>query len=204
MLRPYLSQVEAMFGRGLLHATNLTNTIIQMHNQNKFKEMVIYWESCHSGSMFQNLLPNNINVYALSASSPDQSSYACYDDKELRNYLGDCFSVHWMEDADMEDLNGESLLTQYLITKYKTNTSTVEQWGSSLKMDDEKVGAYLGSEDLGGQNYFDFMSSKVRQSNQIHPVKQSDVALQIQIMELNGATSLEESTKLETKLIYGS
>ena len=190
----------SMFGRGLLHATNLTNTIIQMHNQNKFKEMVIYWESCHSGSMFQNLLPNNINVYALSASSPDQESYACYDDKKLRNYLGDCFSVHWMEDADIEDLNGESLLTQYLITKYRTNTSTVEQWGSSLQMDDEKVGSYLGSEDFGGQNYFDFMSSKVRLSNQIHPVKQSDVALQVQIMQLNGATSLEDNMNLETKI----
>jgi len=190
----------SLFGRGMLHATNLTNTIVQMHNQKRFKEMVIYWESCHSGSMFQNLLPNDINVYAMSASSPNQESYACYDDKTLNNFLGDCFSVHWMEDADIENLNGESLLTQYLITKFSTNTSTVEQWGSSFKMDDEKVGSYLGSKDLGGQHYFNFMSSKIKLSNQIHPVKQSDVALQVNIMKLNGATSLDESNDLEKEI----
>ena len=180
----------SMFGRGMLKATNLTDTILAMHKNNKYKEMVIYWESCHSGSMFQNLLPNNINVYALSASSPDQESYACYNDKDLRNYVGDCFSVHWMEDADIENLNGETLLTQYLITKFRTNTSTVEQWGSSLQMDDEKMAEYLGSADsLGGQNYFNFFTTNTNAIHPTHPVKQSDVALRVHIMNLNNDAS---------------
>ena len=180
----------SMFGKGLLHATNLTDTILGMHKNERYKEMVIYWESCHSGSMFQNLLPNNINVYALSASSPDQESYACYNDKDLRNYVGDCFSVHWMEDADIENLNGETLLTQYLITKFRTNTSTVEQWGSSLQMDDEKMAEYLGSADnLGGQNYFNFFTTNTNAIHPTHPVKQSDVALRVHIMNLNNDAS---------------
>jgi legumain len=171
-----------------------------MHKEEKFKEMVIYWESCHSGSMFQNLLPNNINVYALSASSPDQESYACYLDKTIRNYLGDCFSVHWMEDADIENLNGESLLTQYLITKYRTNTSTVEQWGSSFGMDDEKVGDYLGSTTLGGQTYYDFTSSSPISTKGNDPVRQSDVALAIQIVKLMNASSFDEENTQENEL----
>ena len=180
----------SMFGRGMLKATNLTDTILAMHKNKKYKEMVIYWESCHSGSMFQNLLPNNINVYALSASSPDEESYACYNDKHLRNYVGDCFSVHWMEDSDIENLNGESLFTQYLITKYRTNTSTVEQWGSKLKMEEEKVGDYLGSDRVGGQNYYDFSTSNLNLKDVIHPVKQSDVALRIKIMSSNNSPTL--------------
>merc|ERR1711908_253497 len=141
---------------------------------------------------------NNINVYALSASSPDQESYACYRDDTINNYLGDCFSVHWMEDADVENLNGESLFTQYLITKYRTNTSTVEQWGSSSKMDDEKVGDYLGYTLSNGHTHFDATASDLISTKD--PVKQSDAALAIQIMKLMNATSFDEQNDQENEL----
>lgn len=39
-------------------------------------------------------------VYALSASSPHQHSYACYYDDDLGTFLGDVFSIKWMEDTD--------------------------------------------------------------------------------------------------------
>lgn len=190
----------SLFGKGLLHATNLTDTIIQMHEDTKFKEMVIYWESCHSGSMFQNLLPNNINVYALTASSPKEESYACYEDKHIRNYLGDCFSVHWMEDADKENLNGETLLTQYLITKYETNTSHVEQWGSNLKMDHEKVGDFLGSGNGGEPKYFDISKSQTHSVGFMRPVRQSDVILAIHKMKLKDAKDSYETERAKKSL----
>jgi hypothetical protein len=105
-----------------------------------------------------------------------------------------------MEDADIENLNGESLLTQYLITKYKTNTSTVEQWGSSLKMDNEKVGDYLGSTRVGGQNYFDFTSTNPISTKGKDPVRQSDVALSIQIMKLMNVSNVDEENNQENEL----
>ena len=61
--------------------------------------MVFYLEACESGSMFESL-PKSINIYATTASGPDKSSYACYFDKKRDTYLGDVYSVKWMEDSD--------------------------------------------------------------------------------------------------------
>lgn len=42
-----------------------------------------------------------IAVYATTAANPKESSYACYYDEERQTYLGDWYSVNWMEDSDM-------------------------------------------------------------------------------------------------------
>ena len=61
---------------------------------------MFYVEACESGSMFDKLLPKNINVYATTAANSEESSYACYYDDNLQTYLGDLYSVNWMEDSD--------------------------------------------------------------------------------------------------------
>lgn len=50
--------------------------------------------------MFEGLLPENINIYATTASNAEESSYACYWDDKRQAYLGDVYSVNWMEDSD--------------------------------------------------------------------------------------------------------
>jgi legumain len=62
--------------------------------------LVLYIEACESGSMFEKLLRNDINVYATTASNSKESSYATYYDDQLGAYLGDLYSVSWMEDSD--------------------------------------------------------------------------------------------------------
>lgn len=44
-----------------LTAQQLNQAIQSMHSQNKFKQMVVYIEACESGSMFDGLLPTDIN-----------------------------------------------------------------------------------------------------------------------------------------------
>ena len=99
--------------------------------------MVFYIEACESGSMM-NHLADNINVYATTAANPRESSYACYYDDERQTYLGDWYSVNWMEDSDMEDLRKETLHKQFQLVKKRTNTSHVMQYGnksiSSMKV----------------------------------------------------------------------
>ena len=65
-----------------------------------FLQMVIYIEACESGSMFDDLLKTDINVFATTAANPDESSYACYYDDKRETYLGDRYSVSWLEDSD--------------------------------------------------------------------------------------------------------
>ena len=71
-----------------------------MHAAKMYKKMLIYWESCESGSMFNNLLPTDINVLAVTASNPSEPSYPCYNGPEPHLHgllLGDEFSIRWME-----------------------------------------------------------------------------------------------------------
>ncbi|XP_030574581.1 legumain [Archocentrus centrarchus] len=112
-----------------LHVEDLQEAIKYMHENKKYKKMVFYIEACESGSMM-NHLPTDINVYATTAANPEESSYACYYDEARDTYLGDWYSVNWMEDSDVEDLTKESLLKQFKIVKNHTTTSHVQQYGN--------------------------------------------------------------------------
>jgi len=129
-----------------LHAQDLMKTIKSMHSSNKYGQMVFYIEACESGSMFETLLPKNINVYATTASNADESSYACYFDDKRQTYLGDVYSVNWMEDSDKENLNLETLHKQYQIVKKETNTSHVMEYGDA-HIGDEACGEFQGTKD---------------------------------------------------------
>ncbi|MBN3309658.1 legumain [Amia ocellicauda] len=112
-----------------LHVKDLQDTITYMHKNKKYQKMVFYIEACESGSMM-NHLPTDIDVYATTASNPHESSYACYYDDKRDTYLGDVYSVSWMEDSDVEDLSKETLIKQFKIVKTLTNTSHVMQYGN--------------------------------------------------------------------------
>lgn len=120
-----------------LHVKDLNETIRYMYKHRKYQKMVFYIEACESGSMMR-LLPADINVYATTAANPKESSYACYYDEQRSTYLGDWYSVNWMEDSDVEDLTKETLHKQYQLVKSHTNTSHVMQYGnktmSSMKL----------------------------------------------------------------------
>lgn len=131
------------FPEANLMATQLSGAIKAMAAENKFRKMVLYIEACESGSIFDGLLPDDINVYATTAANPNESSYACYYD-ELRNtYLGDFYSVNWMEDSDHENLHRETLLRQFKIVKDETNTSHVTEYGD-MQMGHMKLSAFQG------------------------------------------------------------
>ncbi|UJR29393.1 hypothetical protein I4U23_010605 [Adineta vaga] len=117
------------FPHGVLYAKDFNKTITTMYNEKKYKQMVIYIEACESGSMFEDILSDKINVYGTTAANAQESSYACYHDLLRGTYLGDVYSVVWMEDSDIEQLDQETLFQQYSITQQKTNTSHVMQFG---------------------------------------------------------------------------
>uniref|UniRef100_A0A8C5ML06 Legumain n=1 Tax=Leptobrachium leishanense TaxID=445787 RepID=A0A8C5ML06_9ANUR len=112
-----------------LYAANLSDTIQYMYDNKRYSKMVFYIEACESGSMMESL-PNNINVYSTTAANPSESSYACYYDERLDTYLGDEYSVNWMEDSDVEDLTKETLHRQYVLVKNHTVKSHVMQYGN--------------------------------------------------------------------------
>ncbi|KAM9777492.1 legumain [Neosynchiropus ocellatus] len=112
-----------------LHVKDLQDTITFMHQNRKYKKMVFYIEACESGSMMTDL-PADIDVYATTAANSHESSYACYFDEKRDTYLGDWYSVNWMEDSDAEDLRKETLMKQFKVVRSHTNTSHVQQFGN--------------------------------------------------------------------------
>jgi legumain len=62
-------------------------------------------EACESGSIFEGLLPKNINIYATTASNAVENSWAAYCPgdhpsvpSEYETCLGDVYSISWLED----------------------------------------------------------------------------------------------------------
>ncbi|CAK8677741.1 unnamed protein product [Clavelina lepadiformis] len=126
-----------------LYKNDLNNAIETMHQRKRYKQLVLYVEACESGSMFDNLLKTDINVFATTAANPSESSYACYFDEKRKTYLGDRYSVSWLEDSDNENIEMETLHKQYEVTKKKTNTSHVMQYGDTT-ISHEIVGFFQG------------------------------------------------------------
>jgi len=129
-----VGEVEMPSG-GPLYASKFNAALQLMHSRNMYSKMVVYIESCESGSMFNNLLPPNINVYATSASSPTESSWGCYcppqdkvNGKSIGSCLGDLYSVNWMEDTDKFGMS-RTLQDQFKAVQTLTTMSKVMQWG---------------------------------------------------------------------------
>ena len=61
-------------------------------------------DTCRNKSEMSNhhciLLLWFVSVYATTAANPSESSYACYFDGKRGVYLGDVYSVKWMENSD--------------------------------------------------------------------------------------------------------
>lgn len=144
-----------------LYATDFIETLKFMHEHEMYDEMVIYIEACESGSMFENLLPEDINIYATTAANAIESSwgYYCYPDDvvngvHIGSCLGDLYSIIWMENSDESQVCTETISEQFDVVKTKTTKSHVMEYGDkSIKS--EVVGNFEGSCDAPSiQNKF--------------------------------------------------
>ena len=147
-----------------LYAKDMNAAFETMHKNNMYDQMSVYMESCESGSMFENLLADDINIYALSASNASSSSWAAYcspqdkvDGKSVGSCLGDLFSINWMEDTDAAvaagSMDTETLQEQFETVKAKTTRSPVLQWGE-LDWTTEPIGIFEGHWDTASDDFF--------------------------------------------------
>ncbi|KAG9395150.1 Peptidase C13 legumain [Carpediemonas membranifera] len=124
-----------------MYADSLMETLNYMHEHRMYKQLVFYMEACESGSMFEGkTLPPN--MFTSTAANPSQSSYACYWDSHLSTYLGDVYSVNWLEYADAHTLSDVTLAEQMAYVTQKTTGSQVCQFGDKA-LTSNKLSTYL-------------------------------------------------------------
>ncbi|NP_001307953.1 vacuolar processing enzyme VPE1 precursor [Solanum lycopersicum] len=146
-----------------VYAIDLNEVLKKKHASRTYKKMVFYLEACDSGSMFADLLDEGLNIYATTSSKPDEDGWAtycyftgdtsCYGEcppKDFKdNCLGDLFSVSWLENSDLHDLQVETLEKQYLrihkrVLNNGTHGSHMMQYGD-LHINKDALSIYMGS-----------------------------------------------------------
>ncbi|KAH0912669.1 hypothetical protein HID58_035990 [Brassica napus] len=141
-----------------LYANDLNDVLKKKHASGTYKSLVFYLEACESGSIFEGLLPEGLNIYATTAANAEESSWGTYcpgEDtsvpSEFETCLGDLYSVAWLEDSDKHNLQTESLHQQYELVKKRTAAtgstygSHVMEFGDIGLLGKEKLVLYLGT-----------------------------------------------------------
>ncbi|GAB4837143.1 hypothetical protein Ancab_002054 [Ancistrocladus abbreviatus] len=140
-----------------LYSDDLIDTLKKKHASGTYKSLVFYLEACESGSIFEGLLPEGLNIYATTAANAEESSWGTYCPEEdpspppeYDTCLGDLYSVAWMEDSEKNNLREESLHQQYELVKKRTANpnsaygSHVMQFGD-IGLSQEKLFLYIGT-----------------------------------------------------------
>ncbi|KAL6633885.1 hypothetical protein ACP70R_026556 [Stipagrostis hirtigluma subsp. patula] len=131
-----------------LYAGDFMKVLRQKHASNSYTKMVIYVEACESGSIFEGLMPGDLNIYVMTASNAEESSWGTYcpgmepsPPSEYITCLGDLYSVSWMEDSECKELCGifethnlkeETIKEQYEVVKKRTSDTNSYGVGSHV------------------------------------------------------------------------
>eukprot|EP00483_Globobulimina_turgida_P002114 UN02116 len=128
-----------------LFATDLNNALNYMHKNGMYKQLVFYLEACESGSMFDGLLSSNTSIFATTAATPDQPSYAYYYNETLATYMADEYSIRWMQDTtnNWHSSKPETLIQQFVDVANIVTESQPQKYGDD-SFDDEPIEDFEG------------------------------------------------------------
>jgi len=59
-------------------ASALVKTLKAMQRKKMYSKLTFYMEACNSGSMFDGLLTDDMNIYVTTAANPSEPSYGCF------------------------------------------------------------------------------------------------------------------------------
>ncbi|KAL6215341.1 hypothetical protein ACLB2K_014772 [Fragaria x ananassa] len=170
-----------------IYADRLIEVLKKKHAAGTYKSLVFYLEACESGSIFEGLLPEGLNIFATTASNAEESSWGTYcpgeypsPPPEYETCLGDLYSVAWMEDSDIHNLRSETLHQQYELVKSRTASdnspygSHVMQYGD-IPLSKNNLFVYMGT-NPANDNYT-FMPQNFLRPSSSKAVNQRDADL---------------------------
>ncbi|KAF4392718.1 hypothetical protein G4B88_029457 [Cannabis sativa] len=118
---------EGMPNMLFLYGMDFIEVLKKKHAAGTYRKMVIYVEACESGSIFEGIMPKDMNIYVTTASNAQENSLGTYCPEmepppppEYITCLGDLYSVAWMEDSQGHNLKRETIKQQYEMVKERT------------------------------------------------------------------------------------
>ncbi|KAL9242885.1 hypothetical protein vseg_016843 [Gypsophila vaccaria] len=122
-----------------IFANDFIEVLKKKHASKSYKEMVLYIEACESGSIFEGIMPEDLDIYVTTASNAEESSWGTYcpgsepaPPPEFSTCLGDLYSVAWMEDSETHNLKKETIDQQYEKVKERTSNYNTFSSGSHV------------------------------------------------------------------------
>ncbi|XP_015795346.1 hemoglobinase-like [Tetranychus urticae] len=120
-----------------------------MHGHQLYGKLTFYLTTRNSGSMFENILSPNINVYGVSSAKPDEPTWESFCDKpDFPLCLSDEFAYAWFKDTEHHDPTKETLETQYEDLVKKVEGSAPQQYGAK-DIANEVIGEFKGDSKSG-------------------------------------------------------
>ena len=89
--------------------------------------------------MFEDSLPPDIDVLAVTAADATEPSFACFYDAELGTFLADVFSISWMEDSESGG-RGEAGEEESLLEQIRRVRSRTAEWSHTSVYGDTAMG----------------------------------------------------------------
>lgn len=191
-----------------LYAKDFIGVLQKKYESNSYKEMVIYVESCESGSMFEGMMSEDLNIYVTTASKPEENSWGTYcpgmdppPPPEYSTCLGDLYSISWLEDSESHNLKLETIEKQYQIVKARTlnfNTASagshVMEYGTkSIKA--EKLYLYQGF-DPSNANVSDSHLPETIMASEVINQRDADLLFMWKMYE-----QLDDNSKNKTEIL---
>jgi len=182
-----------------IHAEDLSKTLSKMSSNNKFGKLVFFVEACYAGSMFDSTIEEDENIFVMTASDPNESSYACYYDDKRDTYLADEFSSAWMHIVQSEfssDASSMSLHRLYERTRTNTTESHVEEYGD-LDIGSSKVRDFIGT---GKGNTQNIKEPKMFSTMDKDSVPSLEVPLQMLVRKMKMTNDEDERIMFQSEI----
>ena len=138
-------------GNGYVHAQELIDAFKTAHEKKLYGKWVWFMEACHSGSMFENKLPEDWNIYIMTSSDSHRNadmSNCPPEDKVAGKSLQTCLSGLW-DNAYLDYLesNPDCTIGEIFDAVHdevaKESSQNVSQWGD-MTFRDLKVSEFFG------------------------------------------------------------
>ena len=146
-----------------LEASELLDTINYMYDNNRYKEMVIYWSSNYSGNMLADL-PTDKKVFAVTSTKLDETQVPKYcppdadivDDTHIGACLGSQLGTYWLQQSYATDPKTITVAAQAMNVQSQA-ASEISFWGD-MSIIYQPLGDFQGMTEGSSLGYPSFVN----------------------------------------------